>query len=134
MSLFPLFTTLALAALLAPPPPGVPAQDKPAVVKPAQVKPGAARKYSAPESFTANAQVTGQTGAMASVITMKIDSYSPEADRDAVAAALKQGGYPAFLAALRRAPAVGTLTMAGKTVDIRWARQTPMTNGRTITL
>jgi hypothetical protein len=134
MSLFPLFTTLAVAALLAPAPPGASAQDKPAVVKRAQDKPGAARKLGPPEAFTANAQVAGATGAMAAVITMKVDRYSPEADRDAVAAALKQGGYPAFLEALRKAPAVGTLTMAGKTVDIRWARQTPMANGRTITL
>ena len=65
---------------------------------------------------------------------MKIDSYSSDADRDAVALALKQGGYPAFLEALRKAPVVGTVSIAGETFSIRWARQQPLANGRTITL
>jgi hypothetical protein len=88
----------------------------------------------APETFTSNANVAGGGGALAAVITIKVDRYSPDADREAVAAALKNGGYAAFLEALRKAPVVGTLTMAGQTFDIRWARQQLEDKFRTITL
>jgi hypothetical protein len=114
-----LLTTLcALVALLAPTPPS----------------PSQSRRPTAPESFTANANVANGAGAAAATIAIQVDRYSPEADRNAVAQALKQGGYPAFLIALRKAPAVGTLTLAGQTFDIRWAREQPVTNGRTIVL
>ena len=92
------------------------------------------RKLTAPESFTANAQVTGAQGASATVVGMKIDRYSADADRDAVTQALKDGGYPAFLTALRKAPVVGTVTFAGETFNIRWARQQTVPNRRVIVL
>jgi hypothetical protein len=87
----------------------------------------------APETFVANALVV-DAGSAAAVITMKIDHYSADTDRDAVTQALQTGGYTAFLEALRKAPVVGTLTMAGQTIDIRWARQEVQQNSRTITL
>jgi hypothetical protein len=95
---------------------------------------GQSRKLTAPESFSANAQVTGTEGAAATVVAMKVDRYSADADRDAVAKALTDGGYAAFLAALRQAPVVGTVTFGGQTFNIRWARQQPIANGRMITL
>jgi len=95
---------------------------------------GQARKITAPETITANAQATGSTGAVATRITIQIDRYSPEADRNAVADALKHGGYPGFVAALRKAPVVGTVTVAGQTFDIRWAREQPAGTGRSIVL
>jgi hypothetical protein len=91
-------------------------------------------KNSAPETFKANGYVAGAAGAAASEITMQVDRYSTEADRDAVANALKHGGYPAFLTALRQAPPVGKVTVAGQTVDIRWAREQVLTNSRSIVL
>jgi hypothetical protein len=92
------------------------------------------RKLTAPETFSANAQVIGNAGASATVVSMKVDRYSSDADRDAVTQALKEGGYPAFLTALRKAPVVGTLTLGGEAFDIRWARQQPVANGRWIVL
>ena len=65
---------------------------------------------------------------------MQIHRYTPEAERNAVADALKHGGYPGFLAALRKAPVVGTVTVAGETFDIRWAREQPVPTGRSIVL
>ena len=65
---------------------------------------------------------------------MQVDSYSTDADRAAVEDALKHGGYPGFLTALRKAPVVGSVTIAGQTFSIRWARELPVTNGREITL
>ena len=98
-----------------------------------QKKLGEARRLTAPESFSINANVTGTTGAAASVITIKVDKYSTDADRKAVEDALKQGNA-AFLAALAKAPVVGTLSMSGTTTNIRWAREEPLANGRTIVL
>jgi hypothetical protein len=112
----PLVMTLALAALA-----------------PAQQKLGEARRLTAPESFSINANVTGTTGAAAAMITVKVDKYSTEADRKAVEDALKQGNA-AFLAALQKAPVVGTLSMSGTTTNIRWAREQQVANGRTIVL
>ena len=119
MTLSGLSLTLALAAMIAPALPDAG---------------GRAQKTSAPETITANAHVTGSTGAAATRITMQIDRYTPDADREAVIQALKQGGYPAFLTALRKAPVVGTITVAGQTFNIRWAREQPVSNGRTIVL
>ena len=94
---------------------------------------GQSKKPTAPETISANAQAKGSAGAASTRITMKIERYSADADREAVVAALKQG-YPEFLAALRKAPVVGTLTFAGQTFDIRWAREQPVANGRNITI
>jgi hypothetical protein len=118
MSLSLLSMIFALTALLDPAPSGH----------------GQAGKLTAPESFTANAQVLGSAGALAAMITIQIDRYSPDADRDAVAQALKEGGYPAFLGALRKAPVVGTVKLGGQPFNIRWARQQPLANGRSIVL
>ena len=119
MTLLRLSLTLAVAGMLAPAMPAAAGQSK---------------KPTAPETITANAQLTGDTGSVASRVTMKIDRYSPDADRNAVADALKHGGYPGFLTALRKAPVVGSVTVAGQSVDIRWAREEPVANGRSIVL
>jgi hypothetical protein len=113
----PLAITLALTAMPAAP----------------QQKLGEVRRLTAPESFTINANVSGGTGAAASTFTIKVDKYSADADRKAVEDALKQGNAQ-FLAALAKAPVVGTLTMGGQTTNIRWAREEQLPNGRTIVL
>ena len=87
---------------------------------------------SAPESFTANAQVSGTAAGTAAVLTIKIDRYSDEADHEAVAKALKDGGYAAFVKALRNAPIVGTISVGNRNIPIRWARQRPRDNDRQI--
>lgn len=109
----------------------------PAVLLMAAVMPGVLLSQSkgAPETFTANLHVTGASaGAAAATIQIDIQRYTPEKDRQVVEAALKSGGYEAFLAALRKAPQVGTVSVADKQWAIRWAREQPITNGRTIVL
>ena len=87
----------------------------------------------APETFTANLQVSGaNTGAAAANIQITIQRYTPDAERNAVEAALKSGGYPAFLTALRKAPEVGTVAVGNQKVPIRWAREQKTAAGRTI--
>ena len=84
----------------------------------------AVQQVGAPETFSANVQASGaQGGAAAATISIDIQRYTPEADRTAVEGALKTGGYPAFLTALRKAPEVGSVNFADRKFPIRWARE-----------
>ena len=85
----------------------------------------AGAKSTAPESFRANGQITGVAGGAATEMVFTIDKYTADAEHDALAKALKDGGNAAFLAALKKAPKVGALTIGQRSVDIRWARTRP---------
>jgi hypothetical protein len=89
-------------------------------------------KNTAPESFQANAQILGAAGGAASVVGIKIDRYSTQAEHDAIVTALKQGDQAAFQEALHRAPAVGSVTLGSRSVPIRWARERREGDGRRI--
>jgi hypothetical protein len=92
-------------------------------------------RNTAPETFTANAHVTkAGTGGMAGTLQIHIERYTPEADRKMVESALKTGGYPAFVPALRKAPDVGYVQLGDQKTAIRWARETKTDKGRTITV
>src|SRR5262245_34932033 len=92
------------------------------------------KKYdTAPETFTANLQATGaRGGAAAATIQIDIQRYTPDHDRTTVESALKTGGYPAFLTALRKAPEVGAVSFGEQKWPIRWARETKNEKGRSI--
>ena len=94
----------------------------------------AGQQVGAPETFTANLNAAGaQGGAGAATIQIDIRRYTPEAERTAVEGALKTGGYPAFLTALRKASDVGAVSFADRKWTIRWARERPSgQNGRSI--
>ena len=84
------------------------------------------QRPTAPETFSANIQAYGATGGVAAAtIEIDIRQYTPEADRTAVEEALKTGGYPAFVTALRKAPDVGSVSFAERKWAIRWAREQP---------
>lgn len=88
----------------------------------------------APETFTANMHATGAAGgAGAATITIDVSRYTPDAERAAVETALKTGGYAGFVAALKKAPAVGAVKFGEKSWTIRWAREVTSTNKRTLT-
>ena len=100
------------------------------VIAPLRAQPQSA---GAPETFAARAQAENSAGVMVSApIQIHLDRYTPDFDRAAVEEALRVGGYPGFLPALRRAPDVGYVELVGKKTTIRWARQTPSATGRTI--
>jgi hypothetical protein len=87
----------------------------------------------APETFSANLHATGASAATAAAtIQISISRYTPDADRTAVENALKTGGYPAFVTALRKAPIVGTVSAGDQKWTIRWARERPTGKGRSI--
>jgi hypothetical protein len=87
-----------------------------------------------PESFTATAQFLGPRGSAETTFQMRVQRYTPDAEREAVLQALTQGGYVGFLTALRKAPVVGSVEIGGHIFDIRWARESPIENGRSIVL
>ena len=92
-----------------------------------------AQSKGAPESFTANLHATGAAGgAGAATIQIDVQRYTPDFDRTSVETALKSGGYPAFLTALRKAPVVGSVTQGDQKWSIRWARERPAKTGRTL--
>jgi hypothetical protein len=86
----------------------------------------------APESFRANGQILGEAGGAASTIHIQIDKYTSDADHAALAGTLKQGGYEAFVAALRKAPPIGSVKIGDRSVAIHWARAQAQGGGRRI--
>jgi len=90
------------------------------------------RNSGAPETFSANAQVKAGAGSLAATIQIDIQRYTPDFDRTAVETALKQGGYPGFVTALRKAPEVGSVVVGDQKFPIRWAREQKTDKGRTI--
>jgi hypothetical protein len=95
----------------------------------AQTPPPAA----AAEVYTATLQVKGQATA-STTIRIDLRQYTPDRDREPIEKGLKFGGYPGFLAALRKGRKVGTVATSDKTWDIRWASARPTPGGRKIVL
>ena len=87
---------------------------------------------SAPETFSATAQAKNASSAVSGTLELHISRYTPDFDRKTVEEALRLGGYPRFLTALRNAPEVGQLTLAGQPYLIRYAREKVEASGRTI--
>jgi len=85
------------------------------------------------ETYTATLQVKGHATA-STTIRIELQRYSADRDREPVEKGLKFGGYPAFLAALRKARKVGTVATGGGTWTIRWASASPTPGGRKIVL
>ena len=85
----------------------------------------------APESFRANAQMKGKDGAGAATLVIAVDRYNTEKDRAVLQQALKTGN-DAFLAALRKMPAVGSLEAGGKKFPVHYAFQQTTDKGRSI--
>ncbi len=87
----------------------------------------------APETFSARAQAENDAGAAVSApIVIHVERFTPDFDRTTVQEALRVGGYPGFLTALRKAPNVGYVELGRRKTLIRWARQVPSDTGRTI--
>ena len=89
----------------------------------------------APEIFSATAQAKNASGAVSGTLEVRVNRYTPDFDRKTVEEALRLGGYPRFLTALRNAPEVGQLVLGGgQPYVIRYARETVESGGRTIVL
>jgi hypothetical protein len=92
------------------------------------------RTYTAPETFTSPLQARSATGGSAAIIRIRIDRYSSAAELTSMTDGMTHGGYPGFVLAMRKAPAVGYVEIGDVKVVLRWARETPTPKGRTISL
>ena len=95
---------------------------------------GEPRKWTAPETFVMKAEPRSGTGVASAPLTIQVDRYTQDADRKAMQEALRVGGYPGFLTALRKAPVVGHVQAGDRKIPVRWARQVPDGQGRTISI
>jgi hypothetical protein len=86
----------------------------------------------APEQFSVNANVKGEAGAAAASFVIAVQRYSSDKEREILATALQQGGYPSFLPVLRKAAIVGHVEAGSQKWNIRYARETVTEKGRTI--
>jgi hypothetical protein len=92
------------------------------------------RTQTAPETFTSPMQARTELGAASATVRIQIDRYTPDAERTKITDALRYGGYPGFLVALRKAPAVGHVAIGDLQVPLRWAREQETPKGRAISL
>jgi hypothetical protein len=90
----------------------------------------------APETFDLTATATAASGAGSATVplTVRIDRYPSDLALAQVTDGLKYNGYLGFVKALRAAPEVGVLEVAGQKFLIRYVRQIPRENGRTLTV
>jgi hypothetical protein len=73
-------------------------------------------------TFIGTAEAKNANGAMSGKVEITLRRVTPDFDRKSVETALKEGGYPRFLTALRNAPQVGQLVLAGGApIAIRYA-------------
>jgi hypothetical protein len=70
--------------------------------------------------------------AVSAPIEIHVDRYTPDFDRKRVEEGLRVGGYPGFVAALRKAPDVGYVAVTRHRFTIRYAREVVSDAGRTI--
>ncbi len=95
----------------------------------------AAQAANQPEVLTGTAQVKNATGAVSGTLEVRLRRVTPEFDRKTVETALKEGGYPRFLTAIRNAPEVGQLVLGGGApFAIRYARERVDATGRRLVL
>jgi hypothetical protein len=90
-----------------------------------------AQAASQPEVFTGTAQAKNKTGALSGTLELRLRRVTPEFDRKSVETALREGGHPRFLTAIRNAPEVGQLVLGGGApIAVRYAREHVDANGR----
>jgi hypothetical protein len=95
----------------------------------------AAQPATQPEVLTGTAQIKNATGAVSGTLEVRLRRVTPEFDRKTVETALKEGGYPRFLTAIRNAPEVGQLLLGGGApFAIRYARERVDATGRRLVL
>ena len=88
-----------------------------------------------PEVFVGTASAKNAVAAASGKLEVRLRRITPEFDRKSVETALQQGGYGQFLTAIRNAPEVGQVVLAGgKPYSIRYARERADANGRTLIL
>jgi hypothetical protein len=76
-----------------------------------------------PRTLVASAEVTGSGGASTATVTIHIERLMHDIDFKSVSDALKYGGYPNFVPALRKLPSIGYVEVGGRRTELKYARE-----------
>ncbi len=87
-----------------------------------------------PLTMAASATVSKGATTVTTTFTIHVDRLMNETFRTRVTDALKFGGYPKFLSALRALPEIGAIELEGRRVEIRYAREEPRGKGSRLVL
>jgi hypothetical protein len=87
-----------------------------------------------PLTMSLDASVQSGSTRIASRVSVQINRLMEESRRQRVTDALAHGGYGNFVNALRTLPAVGTIAVQSRTVEIRYAREEREAAGRRLIL
>ena len=87
-----------------------------------------------PLTLVADARAKTSTTTVNSQVTIRVDRLMEENRRMRVTDALKYSGYANFLSALRALPAVGTIELATRKVELRYAHEQQDDTGRRLVL
>jgi hypothetical protein len=91
-------------------------------------------RLTAPETFVADAAASGAAGSVAGSVEVTVRRYTTPAIATNIEQALKTGGYPGVVRALRQAPEIGYVQRAGSKYAIKYARETETPTGRRIVI
>jgi hypothetical protein len=87
-----------------------------------------------PLTLAASAQVTKGATTLTTTFTVKVERVMNETFRTRVTDALKYGGYPKFLSALRALPVIGTIEVNDRMVELKYVREEPHAKGSRLVL
>ena len=79
-------------------------------------------QQSYPRTWQATADAALGKSAVTATFTIHVNGLMPDLTFKVVADALKYGGYPNFLPALRKLPAIGYVELAGRRTEVKYAR------------
>jgi hypothetical protein len=85
--------------------------------------PVVAEAQSYPRTLVASATASGRDGALTGTVTIQVDKLMHDVDFKKVADALRYGGYPNFLPALRQLPDIGYVKIGDRQTAIKYARE-----------
>jgi hypothetical protein len=86
------------------------------------------------ETFTATATVKSPTASASTAVTIRVDKFVSDADRDRIMATIKAGDGAATRAALAAMPDIGFIEMAKRRTPVKYAYARPTGAGRLITV
>ena len=87
-----------------------------------------------PVSAVLDGRAQSATASVNASISISVERPMEESRRVRVTDGLKYNGYPGFLKVLRAIPPVGTIGLAGRQVEIRYAYEQPHKQGRRLVL
>ena len=87
-----------------------------------------------PLTLVASAEAKSGATTVTTMLTIRVNRLMNEGNRSRATDALKYGGYPKFLPALRALPAIGSVEFEKRKVEFRYSRETQEGTARRLVL